>query len=500
MKARRILPVLFASTFLTLLLACGGGKNKPKELTLLLHMLPNQEIYFRNDVLNTFEKLNNCKINIVQFNQWWDIETMLKLQKEKNDPNIFLVKVPFEMSRVLVGNGLMEPLDNIVSPEVLERDMAEYQSLALGLGYVDNKPYYVPRKLETRLLFYLKSKVEDALKNWQQYENELNQLLKPQNGYGLPKNYSLESDPAQWDYYDIFVMGYYWAHQKYFNTNVFMPRIAHRADRYEGTALGLVDQAIQLGATPEDVMRMDAEPVVDMFNWEAVYIKNNIYNSDMWNESWRGTHLYEAVKEGKVFMTVFQQIDCFIVHGWEDNPEMPGYLKDPSDMAVTTMPKAVSFELNRDGTYKKEGTKKISTGGWWWGIPKTSPDKELAYRLARFITNRDNQAVECSKFGMLPVRKDIVNNLSETFELGWVGDIFKVSIEQLDINGYSTVPLLQEYSDISRNYIEAWYALCVDKYAKSDDKKVDFAGLRQTLKSKYVGIEKNILKDKYPAK
>ncbi|MGE5856134.1 MAG: ABC transporter substrate-binding protein, partial [Syntrophaceae bacterium] len=418
MKVKNILFVLLAALAAVLAAGCGKKAAKPKELTILLHMLPNQEIYFRNDVLNEFEKLNNCKINIVKFEQWWDIETMLMLQKEKKDPNIFLVKVPFEMTRVLAGKGLMEPLDTIIAPDVLERDMAEYHPLALGLGYIDNKPFYIPRKLETRLIFYLKSKVDEAVKNWKKDEKELNKLLKKQNGYGLPKGYELEAEPEKWDLYDIFVMGWYWAHQKYFNTNVFMPRIAHRADRYEGTALGLVDQAIQFGGSSDDILRMDAEPVMDMFLWEAVFVKNKIFNPDMWNESWRGSNIYDAIKDGKVFLTVFQQIDCFLVHGWEESPEMPGYLKDPEDMGVATMPLAVSFELNPDGTYKKVGSKKISTGGWWWGIPKTSPDKALAYQLARFVTNRDNQSVECSKFGMIPVRKDIINNLSDAFELG----------------------------------------------------------------------------------
>ena len=171
--------------------------------------------------------------------------------------------------KVLVGKGLMEPLDNIVEPDVLERDMAEYHPLALGLGYVDNRPYYVPRKLETRIMFYLKSKVDEVAKNWKKFEKDMNKLLKPQNGYGLPKGYQLEADPEKWDYYDIFVLGYYWSHIKYFNTNVFMPRIAHRGDRYEGTALGLMDRAIQFGATTDDILKMDTDPVAEMFDWDT---------------------------------------------------------------------------------------------------------------------------------------------------------------------------------------------------------------------------------------
>ncbi len=494
---------LVSAVIIALLLVFGTGCAKKgsgtKEYTLLVKMLPNQEKYFRREILDVFEKLNNCKINMVLYDKMWDLETILKLQQEKSDPNIFLVKVPFEMTRVLVGKGYMEQLNNIIDSSVLEQNMAEYHPLAMGLGYVDNKPYYVPRKLETRVMFYLKSKVADAAQNWKKFEKDLNKLLKDQNGYGLPKDYALEENPEQWDNYDLFVMGYYWAHTKYFNTNVFMPRIAHRGDRYEGTALGLVDGAIQFGAEPKDIMRMNADPVVDMFTWEAVFVKNGLFNSGMWNDPWRGSNIYEAIKDGKVFLTILQQIDCFLVHGWEENPEMRGYLKDPSDMGIATMPTAVSFALNPDGTYKKTGSKRISSGGWWWGVPKTSPDKKLAYQLARFITNHDNQAVECTKFGMIPVRKDIINRLGETFELGWVGDIFKVSVAQLEYNNMTTIPLVKEYGDISKNYIEAWYELCVNKYSKPTNEKVDANSIKNILTTKYLPMEQQLLKDKFPS-
>jgi ABC-type glycerol-3-phosphate transport system substrate-binding protein len=500
MRTQKVIAFVLLCLLVCMLFPGCAKKGAGNEITVFVHMLPNQQKYFRNVILNDFEKEHNCKVNLVLYDKMWYVETALQLQKEKANPNLSLIKVPFEMTRVLVGKGLMEPLDNIVSKDIMEKDLAEYHPLALGLGYVDNKPYYVPRKLETRVLFYLKPKVDEAIKNWKKFEKDLNKLLKPQNGYGLPKGYTLEEDPEQWDFYDIFVMGYYWAHNKYFNTNVFMPRVAHRGDRYQGTALGLVDRSIQFGATTDDVLKMNTEPVVDMYNWEAVFIKNNIFNSGMWNDPWRGANIHEAIKDGKVFLTIFQQIDCFLVHGWEENPEMQGYLKDPDDMGVATMPVAVSFELNKDGTYKRVGSKKITTGGWWWGIPKTAPAKELAYKLARFITNHKNQAEECSKFGMIPVRKDIINNISETFDLGWVGDIFRVSIQQVDVNGFTTVPLLKEYSEIQKNYVEAWYEMCVDKFSKSPNQPVNRTSIQKGLNDKYAAMQKQILKDKYPAK
>jgi ABC-type glycerol-3-phosphate transport system substrate-binding protein len=58
--------VLIAVAAGLVLPGCAKKAEKQKELTLYLKMLPNQEKFFRNEVLNAFEKENNCKINTVQ--------------------------------------------------------------------------------------------------------------------------------------------------------------------------------------------------------------------------------------------------------------------------------------------------------------------------------------------------------------------------------------------------------------------------------------------------
>ena len=129
---------------------------------------------------------------------------------------------------------------------------------------------------------------------------------------------------------------------------------------------------------------------------------------------------------------------------------MPSYLPEEGDMGLAIVPQAVSFELDSTGKPLFEGTRSISTGGWWWGIPTTSPNPQLAYAFARFVTSRANQAKECSRFGMIPVRKDILNKLPEVFDQGWVGDIFKTAVTQVQTNGLTTVPLVAAYADEAR--------------------------------------------------
>lgn len=466
-----------------------------KEITVLIRMMPAQERFFRETIIPEFEKLNQCKVNIANFNSEWDIERILNLEKSKKKSNIALVKTPFEMTRVLVKKGLMQDLYSVMDSNQVQFDMAEYHQLASALGYFDGKPYYLPRKLETRVLFYRKSKVSEAVDKFESHRARLQAELKKQNGFGLPSGYVLEKDPSQWDFYDLYVVGSIWANEEY--NGVKMGRVAHRGARYGGTSLFLVDRALQLGASKDDVLKLTEDKVVETFVWERIFVRNGIYNPGMWQDPWKGSNIYNGIKDGKVFAAYLQQIDAFLVHGWKDDPSMPSYLPEDDDMGLAVVPQAVSFELDKQGMPTFEGTRSISTGGWWWGIPKSAPDAKLAYAFARFITNRENQAKECSRFGMVPVRKDILNNLPEVFDQGWVGDIFKVSVSQIQANELTTVPLVAAYSEMSQNLIDAWYALCVE-YKEKDGETMDFSTMKMRLASDYLEKQKKILGDEYP--
>jgi len=475
-------------------IGCGGGKKIKQEFTVLVRMMPAQQRFFEQEIVAKFNKEHNCKISVASFTDQWDIERFLKLDAGKKSPEIGLVKTPFEVTRDLAYKGYVLPLSKVVDSAKVMMDLAEYHALASGLGYVDGVPYYIPRKLETRILFYRKSMVADAVAKFDKHKKRINDELKKQNGYGLPKDYVLESDPNKWDLYDVYVAGSIWAHEEY--NGVKMARIAHRGARYEGTALDLVDRALQLGATHQDILVLGDKTAQTML-WENIFIRNGLYNPGMWQDPWRGANLYNGIKDGKVFLTYFQQIDCFNVHGWPDDPGMPTYLPEINDMGLAAIPKAVSFELDSKGAPAFEGTRSISTGGWWWGIPVTSPNPRLAYEFARFITSKANQAQECSKFGMIPVRKDILLNLPEVFPEGWVGDIFKTSVDQVAVNALTTVPLVKEYPQVEQNLIDIWYSLCVE-YNQKKSGVMTISLMKEKLEKEFLPKEKQILGNNFP--
>jgi len=288
---------------------------------------------------------------------------------------------------------------------------------------------------------------------------EIDGILKKVNGHGLPQGHILEEDPNQWDFYDLLVLSYFWANHPY--QGLLLPRMAHRGKRYAGTTNELFTRIFELGGDKDDIIEMNTDAVVDMFWWEGLFVKNNLYNPGMWEQSWSGGGIWKAISEGQVFLAFMHQIDLFFIHGGSD-PTMTGYLKDPEDLGIAVMPAGVSLEMDGSGVPKRRGNHNSNLYGWWWGIPKTSPSPELSYQLARFITSKANQIEECSRFGMFPVRVDVIEEISEIFSEDWKKEIFEVSQHQFEI-GTKPSPSLISLPTLGKYYLDAWYEIAVEK-------------------------------------
>ena len=452
------------------------------EITVLIRMMDIQDLWFR-EKMKEFERENEVKINVVTFDQVEDVRQMIDLERKSGKKKIGLVKTALEMVYPLVKEDYLIPLDEIVGPLQLEKDLDEYLPMAVRVGTIDDRVYYIPRKLETYLLFYLKSKVKDALNNWEKDRAKIDTMFKEVNRYGLPAGYQLEEDPEEWDFYDLFVLSFFWANNPYHD--ITMPRVAHRGKRYAGTVNELMTRIFQLGGEKEDILSMDTDPVKDLFLWESFFIKNNLYHPGMWEQAWSGGDIWRAISSGEVFLCFLHQIDLFFVHGGSD-PTMIGYLSDPSDLGVSIMPKGVSLELTQDGQPQREGRHTSNLYGWWWGIPKTSPDPQTSYKLARFITSKKNQIEECSRFGMFPVRNDVLDDLAQAFDEEWKQQIFKVSQLQFE-SGTKEFPRLKEWPQIGKNYLDAWYDISVKrKLVKKEEisrSLKDYAKINQAIVS-----------------
>lgn len=410
----------------------------------LIHMMSDQETYFKEEVAAAFEKKYPAELTILHYSNTDSLEEEMRSRTGQ----VSLVKVPFDKAAPLMRRGLFAELESFLPEEELAGFRNSY--LLTSLGSVGGKHYLVPRKFETRIMVYCKSKVSDAVASWRTWRDTIDSVLSIYNGYGLPATYLLEEDPEEWDYFDVFVVGWLWANTLY--SGKVQPRIAHRGKRYSGTSQRIFDRIYQLGGDTSAIMTMRGEAVVDAVYWEALYTSAGIYNNDMWSEGWSGADVWKGFASEDVFLSFMTQLDCFFLHGTgQDN--LDGYFSRPDDMGVATMPKACSVDLDAEGT-PRWGSKAITTGGWWWGIPSDAPDKMLAFQLASFITSTTAQIQECSRFGMIPVRKDILGDMSVMFGGGWISRIYEVSFKQLVHNGYTILPGSGNFSEVNRVYLD----------------------------------------------
>lgn len=441
-----------------------------KEMIVLVRMMDIQDKFFRSTIIPEAEKKFGVKLRVVTFDKLADIETMVNLEKRAGKKSIGLIKTELTEIHAMVRLNNMMALEDIVSVATLKKDMAEYVDCAVEYGTINKKVYYIPRKLETNVFLFLKSKLRDAVANWTSMRKEINNMFKKHNGYGLPADYDFEADPNKWDWFDLAVFSYYWAHTKGPDC-LTIPRMAHRGKDYGGTTVELLTKIFQAGGTADDFLALNTNPVLDMFEWEAFYVDNGLYNPSMWEQSWSGGGIWKGFADGQVYAAFMHQIDAFFIHGGTDR-SLSGYLVDSDDMSSAIMPKGVSIQLNSNGKPVRVGKHASQFSGWWWGIPVTSPYPEISYKLARFITSKKIHAMECAKFGMMPIRKDIFDNLKKTFKVPWMRTVFDTASAQYKA-GVEQIPIHKNYPAMASLLRKAWFDIVTKKRYSANGDGVD---------------------------
>lgn len=456
------------------------GCSPLKKLTVLTHMEPDQEFYFKNTILKDYEKKTSVKVSVLKYGSTDSLEGYLK----KYSGKVNLVLVPDEESRFLLNRGYFKPLDMFLTPEELRFFNDNF--LLSSFGMADARPTLIPRQFETSLLVYSKSKVKDALKEWPQLKEKINGEIKRNNGFGLPAGYSLESDPNKWDYYDIAVVGLIWANTE-FNGRM-ASRVAHRARKNPELSMHIENDIYQLKGDSTDIFNCRGDAVVDAVQWESFYAASGVYNKKMWESGWGGPELLEMFASGEIFLATMTQAECFYLHG-TGHAERKGLMKDPSDLGVALMPTACSFELDVNGKIVRKGIKSVATKIWWWAIPFDASSTTLSYRLARFLSDTVAQVGECTRFGMIPVRKEVVNDMSVLFKDAWAKEVLETSLGQVVLNGNLTLTD-NAYSDKIRNmYIELWYDIIVGhNWAESGGSVPDRVYIKKVIESKYAPL------------
>lgn len=413
MKKIAFFTVLFiVFVFCVCFFACERKKTS-KSLVVLINSVPAQQRYLKYEVLGGFEKLYNCKVNLVNYENEAELQNMFL--QDSAVSQITLVSVPFEMMESLEVSKKFTPFSEIVVESVLQFDAKTYYQKFVELGKIDGNYYCFPHRIEIPILFYMKSKVAAAIEIFPKYRKEIDSVLKKENGFGLPTAFILEENPNEWDLYDIFAIGYIWANEEINDKK--NSRILSLDIFDKPNADKIVNYAESIG--------------VEADLWEEKLKKYKIFHQLPDSVENLSLAAYSAIKNGDIFMVYFQQNDCFNVLEGTDESNMLPYVSDVSDVGIALIPSAVSFSLDEDGYEKITGVRVASINGFGWGIPKSSKEKELAYHLIQYLNNRSQHTRESIRFGSIPVREDVFLNMKNIYDEKWLGEGFAVAVQQI---------------------------------------------------------------------
>ena len=476
-------PLLFITIFHLIVSA-------KENMTVVVSMIDPHLEYFSKSVIRPFEKEHRVDISIVNSNE---IDAIDDIVSGIDDVGLFMV--PFGTAWRMVDKKKILPLQRILTNQEYRVFNEEY--ILTWLGRKNNNQYFMPCKYETRIMVYRKSKADEAVSLWNGTGDKKTTLqdtivshLRSVNGIGLPRGYRLEADPEQWDYFDIFVIGSIWTSMP---ESKGQGKIGHRGKEYSGTALRIIDRVYQCGGDSLTMLAMDGDPVIDAFTWEATYAAFDIYNRNMIKDGWSGMDLWKKFATETIYLSFLTQVDCFTVHGTKNNT-LPGKLNNPDDLGFATMPAGCSITLNADSTIKRSGSKAVTNGGWWWAIPHDAQNALRSYKLFRHITSREIQMKECTTFGMIPVRNDVLKCNHILARNDWIADIFLVSYNQVKINNNIVVPAHHSFTDLSDLYLDAWsYLIGSRKWARKNASTPDIKVITEVLEKKYTGRAYRIL-------
>lgn len=427
-------------------------KFSGQSVTIYGRWMEDDEKWLTDNVLADFEDEYGITVYTNQYDTPTDLLSIIEMDKKAQTGA--LVYTTLETIPQLNNAELLIPLTDVDAKFAMADDFSD---LAVSMGSVDGKQFSIASDLNCYMMMYSKSAVADALANWGPMKNDINEMIKAYNGYGLPDDYTLESDPNQWDNYDLAVVGYYWANTEI--NGVTAPRIAHRGKVYESTGHEIFNFIYRMGGTNDDLLTMKNQPTYDAMEWEYFFADAGIYVPAMWEEGWTGGGIYQGFANGSVYLAFMHNSDAFTVHG-NDTPSMPGYLADAGDMGLALQPSGNSLEI-KDGTPARTGKEHPSvTFAWGYCIPVSTPNVELSYELYKWMM-KDEYMVHWASVGRTPTMTSISENLGDYLEEQWIVDVYTVANEQLSYS--SPLPFLSQFGSINTVYGECWLDIVSNK-------------------------------------
>ena len=387
-----------------------------------------QAAWFQTNILDEFNDETASNLQLLRVTDEEQLQAAT-LEAVKQGKDVVLTALPVTQIGHAIDTKLAQPFAGAVAPADIARDFGGLGDSVLAAGKVGGTQYFLPRMAVIDVAVYRVSKVRDAVLHWSVLRPQIDAALRAVNGRGLPAGFELGLTPGAWTTYDLFVMGYYWAHRSYGGEPA-RPRIAHRTgDEIDGQR-DIVAAIYRLGATDATIAHFDSRAALDFFQWEAIGHTSNIYDPGMYEaDPFDDEAVIAGLESGQLFFAPIDSMEAFNLHGGSHAAAL-AHVDDPSDLEFTSMPRGASLELDANGHPARVRPSFSFREDWVWALPATTHASAVAYKLVQFLWRPEIHARECEALGTLPLHPDVVGERVSRFRLDWMSHVFEAGLEQ----------------------------------------------------------------------
>jgi hypothetical protein len=451
-----------------------------RHMKVLLRANADLASWIKKTQIDEFAALNDLELELVRVDSHEEVVKALEAE-EKSPTGLLAATVSDELSDDVRAKNLVRPIDGTAPKAEIDALFEEFLPSSTRVARDDKgTTWFLPRRAEMTISVYLTDAVEQAYLHWDEDRAAIDAALKEANGTGLPKGFSLEKEPGDWDSYDLFVAAWYWAHHpapwadpmhpKSERTTP-QPRMAWRTGRHDDAVYDLLGLFYRHGLTDQTLGTLDSPAIVDALQWEALFRKHHLLIPECEKpEGITEDQLNEIFRQGRLGWAPMDQEDSLTLHGGARREAPEGIeLADRLDWAP--MPKGMSVEL-KDGEPARVGHSFAFEEVELWGVPKHTPDAALAFEWIRFSTRRAMMQRETESHGMMPVRRDLQENYSVLFRVEWMQQVLDGSFDQQRA-GSAKMP-----DAVDEKHIGEQYAMARERVLAASPPPIDLATIR----------------------
>jgi hypothetical protein len=425
----------------------------PKQY-VLAEMDPTRAKWFQENVLDEYNEEFHANLELKLPEKEGLLDALTRMEK---DPGLVVAVLPKTVAEYALEKGLVTPFEGkagaVIKRPLLDHELEPLRPETVKAAQIDGKQAFLPRGSTIAISVYRRSRVRDAMLNWQSARPAIDAALKSINGRGLPEGYALQDNPRLWDSYDRFVLAYFWAHRSY-NGFPPRPRVAHpTGDTLDGQ-IEVAAGIYRAGGTDATFAKTDSPASIDYFAWEALYAKEKLFLPEMMGDAPLDERsMVIALQTGDIFLANIDIAAAFTLRGGSFYGALT-FIQDPDDLGFVVLPRFSSLALDPAGHPQRTAKSFAFRDELVWALPAPARDPKRALGIATWLVKKENHIRDCEALGYMPMRKDVFREVTAIFRNYWMSAAFDAAVDQWGRS--QTLPAALEEKRLGSVYAQLW--------------------------------------------